>query len=59
MRMVKPIRPSPYEMSPYESIPYVISGMKIFQNLFGMNYIQMVTGKWYENYSDRIQIDLV
>ena len=40
-------------------IRWLISGMKIFQNLFGMKYIQMVTGKWYENYSDRTQIDLV
>ena len=40
-------------------IRWLISGMKIFQNSFGMKYIQMVTGKWYENYSDRTQIDLV
>ena len=38
---------------------WLISGMKIFQHLFGMKYIQMVTGKWYENYSDRTQNDLV
>ena len=44
VRMVKPIRPSPSEMSPY--------GLKLFQNLLGMKFIQMVTGKWYENYPD-------